>query len=285
MAKKGGLGMGLDELFADNSSDVEIKQTLRLSAIEPNKSQPRTDFDEAALSSLADSIQQHGLLQPLLVRPIEGGMYQIVAGERRWRACRRLGMSEVPVIIRELDDSETMQIALIENLQRENLNPVEEAKGYSDLMETYGMTQDSVAKTVGKSRSVIANSLRLLRLPASVLEKLRTGDLSVGHAKMLAGLNDEELILQLAQRASGGQMSVRQLEKACNTVRTDEDKPQKERTQPQTFYTELKLSLEERLKRRVSITNDGAKSSGKLTLEFYDEDDLKTIAKLLCEEE
>lgn len=274
--------MGLDELFADNSSDVEIKQTLRLSSIEPNKSQPRTDFDEASLASLADSIQQHGLLQPLLVRPIEGGMYQIVAGERRWRACRRLGMSEVPVIIRELDDTETMQIALIENLQRENLNPVEEAQGYSVLMETYGMTQESVAKTVGKSRSVIANALRLLKLPSGVLEKLRSGDLSVGHAKMLAGLNDKELILQLAERASGGQMSVRQLEKACTNAQEGADKPRRENARVSPFFTEVQLSLEDRLKRRVKIADVSAKGGGKLTLEFYDEDDLKAIAELLC---
>ncbi|MDE7136894.1 MAG: ParB/RepB/Spo0J family partition protein, partial [Ruminococcus sp.] len=165
----GGLGAGLDSLFSDNTSAVQVKKTLRTSEIEPNREQPRKKFSDEAITSLADSIREHGMLQPILVRPLSSGGYQIVAGERRWRAARMLGLDEVPVNIRELSDSETMQIAIIENLQRENLNPVEEANGYNELIEKYGMTQDKVAKMVGRSRSSVANAIRILTLPEAVL--------------------------------------------------------------------------------------------------------------------
>ena len=164
MASKGGLGTGLSALFEDNKTNTDSGQTLRITEIEPNREQPRKNFDDESISALAESIKQHGILQPLLVRPYGSG-YQIVAGERRWRAARMLGLSEVPVQIKELSDLEAMQIALIENLQRENLNPVEEAKGYSELVESFGMTQEDVAKTVGRSRSSVANAMRLLALP------------------------------------------------------------------------------------------------------------------------
>ena len=171
MASKGGLGTGLSALFEDNKTNTDSGQTLRITEIEPNREQPRKNFDDESISALAESIKQHGILQPLLVRPYGSG-YQIVAGERRWRAARMLGLSEVPVQIKELSDLEAMQIALIENLQRENLNPVEEAKGYSELVESFGMTQEDVAKTVGRSRSSVANAMRLLALPNEVLEML-----------------------------------------------------------------------------------------------------------------
>ena len=183
MAKKK-LGQGMDFLFNDNISEEEAKgaQTLRISAVEPNKNQPRNKFDENAIVSLADSIRQHGVLQPILVRPVSDGAYQIVAGERRWRAARMAGLTEIPVVIRELDDGQTAQIALIENLQREDLNPVEEALGYQGLMNDYGMTQGEVAQTVGKSRSTIANSLRLIELEDSVKKMLEEGEITPGHA-------------------------------------------------------------------------------------------------------
>ena len=167
---KGGLGAGLDTLFSDNTNEVQVKKTLRTSEIEPNRDQPRKYFSDEAIQALADSIREHGMLQPILVRPMATGGYQIVAGERRWRAARMLGLDEVPVNIRELTDIEAMQIAIIENLQRENLNPVEEASGYNELIEKYGMTQEKVAKMVGRSRSAVANAIRLLSLPAPVLK-------------------------------------------------------------------------------------------------------------------
>ena len=210
---KGGLGKGLDSLFMDNSADIQVKKTLRVSEIEPNRDQPRKSFSEDAIAALADSIREHGMIQPILVRPLPSGGYQIVAGERRWRAARMLGLDEVPVSIRELSDSQTMQIAIIENLQRENLNPIEEASGYSELMEKYGMTQDEVARLVGRSRSAIANSVRMLALPEKVQKMIENGDLSAGHAKALLAFSDEKLLMQTAQKAAGGGMTVRQVEK------------------------------------------------------------------------
>lgn len=196
--RKGGLGKGLDALFIDNTTD-NGPVTLRISEIEPNRSQPRKEFDEAALADLADSIREHGVIQPLLVRPLPSGGYQLVAGERRWRASRMAGLSEVPVVIRELSDHETMELALIENLQRQDLNPMEEALGYRSLMDEYQMTQEEVAKVIGKSRPAIANSLRLLALPQPVAEWIQEGKLSAGHGRALLALEDEAAILEAAQ--------------------------------------------------------------------------------------
>ena len=185
-AKKGGLGKGLDAIFMENATeDSNHIITLKISEIEPNRTQPRKDFSEEAMAELADSISRHGVLQPLLVRPLAGGGYQIVAGERRWRACRMAGVSEVPVVIRDLSDSEVMQLALIENLQREDLSPVEEAMGYQTLIEQYQFTQDEVSKTVGKSRPAMTNALRLLSLPEDLLQLVSEGKLSAGHARTL----------------------------------------------------------------------------------------------------
>ena len=224
MAAKGGLGIGLSALFDDNTTDSAASQTLRLSEIEPNRSQPRKKFDDESISALADSIKRHGILQPLLVRPYGSG-YQIVAGERRWRAARMLGMTEVPVQIREFSDSESMQIALIENLQRENLNPIEEAQGYFELMESFGMTQDEISKTVGRSRSAVANAIRLLNLPEKIRDMLEDGDLTVGHAKALMAFDDEGLMTEAAEKAWGGRLTVRELEKmAQNRDKSDKNK-------------------------------------------------------------
>ena len=273
MAKKGGLGMGLEALFDDNStSDIQAKVTVRLNEIEPNKAQPRTDFDETAIANLADSIKEHGLLQPLLVRPLDVGGYQIVAGERRWRACRMLGLDEVPVIIKELDDKETMQIALVENLLRENLNPIEEAMGYKELIDSYDMTQEEVAKTVGKHRSSIANSLRMLSLPEEIREYLKNGDITIGHAKALAAIEDKEEMLLIAKKAAAGLLTVRDIEKLSKK----KENPQiKEQVITNTYYKEMELSLHEHLGRKVKI--DYKNNKGKLQLEFYDEEDLKQL--------
>lgn len=280
MAKKRGLGMGMDALFFENSSDSTPSQTLRISEIEPNKEQPRIDFDEEAIATLADSIRQHGLLQPLLVRPLENGSYQIVAGERRWRACRMLGLDEVPVIIKELSDKETKQVALIENLQRENLNPIEEALGYQDLMENYNMTQESVAKIVGKSRSAVANCLRALKLPDQVQQMLRTGSLTIGHAKVLAGIEDEKICVDLAQRCKEDMLTVRNLEKMCAKLAENKEKASMKPSPEKTYYKEIELALYSEIGRKVKI-NGNKKGNGTVEIEFFNKEDLSAIAKLI----
>ncbi len=280
----GGLGNGLDSLFNDNTNDIQVKKTLRVSEIEPNRSQPRKNFSDEAISALADSIQEHGILQPILVRPLSTGGYQIVAGERRWRAARMLGLDEVPVNIKELSDMETMQIAIIENLQRENLNPVEEAAGYNELIENYGMTQDKVAKMVGRSRSAVANAVRLLTLPERVLKMLEKGDLSAGHGRALLGFeDDEELLTAMAVKASDGGLTVRQVEKAAQKyAASEEEVSEKSNRKIDNYFKEMELSLNETLGRKVKV--DYGKNKGALILEFYDKDDLASIAKKLTEE-
>ena len=215
MAKKSGLGTGLDTLFEDNGFGLaqENGTVLRLTEIEPNRNQPRKEFDEQALSELADSIREHGIIQPLLVRPLETGGYQLVAGERRWRAARMIGLTEVPVVIKEMTETEVMELALIENLQRQDLNPLEEAAGYRELMTTYGLTQDRVAKRVGKSRSAVANCLRLLTVPEEIQPFLRSGQLSAGHVKALAGMSDREEMVRIAKSAADKGLSVREVER------------------------------------------------------------------------
>lgn len=234
MAKKERMGSGLDLLFednfheSDNTEDSGNIQTLRISYIEPDKNQPRKNFDEERLQELADNITEHGILQPILVRPLDNGSYRIVAGERRWRAARLAGLTEVPVIIREFDDLQTAQIALIENLQREDLDPIEEARAFRRLMDEFGMTQEQLAKSVGKSRPGIANSVRLLSLPEHIQEMVTKSKISVGHAKLLCGIEDEVLQNGLAVKASEG-LSVRQLEDEINTIRRTNTEPIEEK--------------------------------------------------------
>ena len=212
--RKDGVGKGLDAIFAENDTeDRNAAVALKLNEIEPNRSQPRKEFKDEALAELADSIAQHGVLQPLLVRPLMGGGYQIVAGERRWRAARMAGISEVPAVIRELSDNEVMELALIENLQREDLTPLEEAQGYQMLIDTYGMTQDEVAKTVGKSRPAVANALRLLHLPEDIVELVNEGKVSAGHARTLLSFQKEEEMRAAAKAVAEQGISVRELEK------------------------------------------------------------------------
>ena len=278
--KKGGLGMGLGALLNDNASEVQGKSTLRISEIEPNRLQPRKDFDEEAIASLADSIKDHGLLQPIVVRPY-GRAYQIVAGERRWRAARVAGLGEVPVVIKEFSDSEAMQIALIENLQRENLNPVEEALGYRELSEKYDMTQESIAEMTGRSRSAVTNAIRILGLPDEVLEMIRNGSVSTGHAKVLLALDDEKTIKELAAQVADGVLTVRALENAVKSLKSEK----KGKTPPKktdTYFREMELSLKERLGRKVVIKNK-SNDKGTLVLEFYNKDDLREIADRLAD--
>ena len=206
------LNQKFDSIFDDNSFDEdEGITTLKLTDIEPNKSQPRKNFDIEALNTLADSIRQNGIIQPLLVRSMPDGTYQIVAGERRWRAAKMAGLNEVPVFIKELSDIQAQQIALIENLQRENLNPIEEANGYKELMDRFGMTQEDVARVVGKARSSIANSLRLLSLPPIIAEMVSNNELSAGHCKVLLGVTNNKDMVELAHRAAGKDVSVREM--------------------------------------------------------------------------
>ena len=287
MAKKSGLGDfgGLEALFDDNSTDIQVKKQVRLSDIEPNRNQPRKEFDEDTIRELAESIEEHGLIQPILVRPLDNGMYQIVAGERRWRALRMLGWQdkEIPVVIKELDDEETAKIALVENVLREDLNPIDEAKAYNELIEKYDMTQESVAKLVGKARSSVTNSLRILKLPENVVTMVRDGDLSAGAAKALLPLSDEEQITELALKSSKGEMTVRQLEKAVAKLsepqkEVKEEKPKKN----QTYYKEMEIALSQSLERKVKVTY--GKGKGRLVIDFFDKDDLKAIAEMLTKE-
>ena len=282
MAKKG-LGSGLDTLFMDNTNDIQVKKTLRTSEIEPNRDQPRKVFSDEAIAALADSIREYGVLQPILVRPLGTGMYQIGAGERRWRAARMLGLDEVPVNIKELSDLEAMQIAIVENLQRENLNPLEEASGYSELIEKFGMTQEKVAKLVGRSRSAVANAVRLLTLPESVQKMVENGDLSAGHARALLAFDDEELLISTAQKAAGGGLTVRQVEKIAQ--KSTEETPEKPAsdTKIDNYFKEMEISLNETLGRKVKV--DYGKNKGALILEFYDKDDLAELASKLAKEE
>lgn len=275
---KGGLGRGYETLFSDNTTEVQNLSTLRVAEIEPNREQPRKSFDDGAIAALADSIREHGMIQPILVRPLENGSYQIVAGERRWRAARMLGLEEVPVTIRAMSDQETMQIALIENLQRENLNPIEEAQGYQELMDQFGMTQEGIAQIVGRSRSAVANSLRLLQLPGQIQQYLQEGSITTGHAKALAVFVDEETMLACAARAADGQLTVRAIEKLAAAPKEHLLQPDRRRD---SYYKEMELSLSSSLGRKVKV--DQGRKKGMLILEYYDKDDLATLAKKLTE--
>ncbi len=277
--KTGSLGMGLDALFSDNSSDIQVKKTLRLSEIEPNRAQPRKDFDEDAIASLAESLKEHGIIQPLVVRPYNGS-YQIVAGERRWRAARLLGLTEVPVIIKELSDLETLQLALVENLQREDLNPIEEAISMKELQDKFNMTQEDIARVVGKSRPAVANSLRMLGLPEKIIDQIRNGLITVGHAKILLSVEDEETRDALAERVAGGELTVRALETLAASLKAEKKNKKKNEKKNDSYFKEMELSLKERLGRKVKVVNKSG-SKGTIVLEFYDKDDLNSIAEKL----
>lgn len=279
--KKSGLGRGLTSLFDENSSDNEGAVTLNLNDIEPNRDQPRKDFDETALSELADSIAQHGLIQPIVVKPNLDGRYSIIAGERRWRASRMAGLTEVPVVIKEADEQTLMEIALIENLQREDLNAVEEALGYRSLIDTYGLTQEEVAKKMGKSRSAVTNALRLLALNDNELEALRRGSISAGHARALLSCDDEATRAKMLIAAADG-ASVRELEKTASDAKKAKSAAKTAPQKKPTFYSEVELSLKNEMRRKVHI-NPSGNGKGTLTIEFFSDDELAEFAKRLAE--
>ena len=282
--KKGGLGRGFDTLFIENSSEAlsdKTAVTLPISDIEPDSNQPRTRFDEAALGELEASIREFGVLQPLLVRPMSDGSYKIVAGERRWRAAKRAGLREVPVVVKSLSEEEAAAIALIENLQREDLNAIEEAAGIKRLMDEFGFTQDQAAEKLSKSRPAIANALRLLALPKDVAQLVAENELSAGHARALLGLKDKEMLSDAAKKVIEEKLSVRQTEalvKALNKApATAKVKPRRDK-----FFDEVELALSAVLSRKVLVIN--AKKGGKIEIEYFDEDDLKKLAKLFNED-
>lgn len=282
MAKKmSGLGKGLGALMLENATDEMLAQNeLDLNEIVPNRDQPRKTFDEASIEELAQSIKQHGVLQPLLVRPIPSGGYQLVAGERRWRACRIAGLTKVPVVIKELTDTETMEIAIIENLQREDLNPIEEAEGLQALIDKCGYTQEEVATSVGKSRPAIANSLRLLRLPPEVREMTKNGEISAGHARALLAFDNDAMMLEAAENIVSNKMTVRDVERLAKIKETTEPRRRRARRRD-SFYDEVELSLSEATGRKVKVYT--GRNGGTIELEFFDREDLKELANKLGE--
>ena len=280
MAK--GLGKGLGALMGDFAMDAPAEkspyQLLPLHKVEPNPGQPRQDFDEEELASLAESIATHGILQPLTVRELSGGYYQIIAGERRWRAARQAGLREVPAVIIEADDKKVMELALIENLQRQDLNPVEEALGYQRLMQEHGLTQEEAAKRVGKSRPAVANALRLLALSPAVLEQVRSGQLSPGHARAVLTLKTEKAQKDAAQTIIALGLSVRQAELLCKNL-NKEPTPAAEPTLRVDYIAECEKSLSHHLGRGVKIVS--GKKKGRFELEFYGQEDLQVLLDAL----
>lgn len=285
MANKfGGLGKGLGAIFMENDSeDKNDVVTLKIGDIEPNKEQPRKDFNEEALSQLAESIMQYGVIQPILVKPLFGGGYQIVAGERRYRAARIAGLTEIPAVIRELSENEVMEIALIENLQREDLSDIEEAEAYKSLMDKCNYSQEQVSKIVGRSRSAIANSLRLLSLPNEIKQLLNEGMLSAGHARALLSLEDKDKMIEASKSVIQKDLSVRGTEALCKSMQ----KKKKERKIPEvvvtkpSFFKEVELALSEYLGTKVKVEKGKDENSGTLSVDFYSYDELRELANKL----
>ena len=285
MAKKNaGLGRGFYEIYDDNNFEKGSNQTVRIADIEPRRDQPRKTFEKEPLETLADSIATYGVLQPIIVRENEAvpGTYEIIAGERRWRAAKMAGLTEIPAVVFDGDELKAAQVALVENVQREDLNPVEEAFGYGTLIERFGLTQEQVAKQVGKSRSAVANMLRLLELPAEVLEMLKSGDLSAGHARALLGLDDDEAIIELANKIISRGMSVREVEYAVKRAneKAEEEEEAKVNPQVKVHMRELERRAMSTLGRKVRISRSTKKKVVELT---YDNDeDLEALLIHLC---
>lgn len=281
-AKLTGLGRGLDALFTDNTgNDGEGSRlrTLRVAMIEPKTDQPRKSFDEEALAGLAASISAHGLLQPILVRPLPNDRYQIIAGERRWRASRMAGLDEIPAIVVEQDDATAAEISLIENIQRQDLNPLEEAMAYRALMDNFDLTQEQLSERVGKSRPAIANALRLLDLPDEVLLMLRDGAITAGHARTLLGCRDEAALIELAKRVAAGGISVRDLEKAVKRANRP-TRPDAEKPYRVDYAADLSRRMMSHLGRRVTISDRGVQKS--VTLFYEDNEDLEILLTQIC---
>lgn len=282
MATQKGLGKGLGALLGDfNEEPLEKSayQLLPIYKVEPNPDQPRHDFDQEELQALSESITVHGVIQPLTVREVSGGYYQIIAGERRWRAARLANLSEIPAVIIEADDKKAMELALIENLQRQDLNPVEEALGYQSLMEEFGLTQEETATQVGKSRPAVANALRLLGLCPEVLEKLRKGELTAGHARAVLTLKTEKKQLEAAQKIAALGLSVRQAEMLCRNMAKEKPEEKPVETLAVDYVAECEKALSKQLGRGVKIVN--GKRKGRFELEFYGQDDLQVLLDAL----
>ena len=281
-AKKPALGRGLDSLFADTTGGriEETPNSIAISEIQPDKNQPRKNFDQAALEELAESIKEHGILQPLLLRPTQDGMgYQIVAGERRWRAAKLAGLTEIPAIIKELTEKEAAELALVENLQREDLGPVEEAHGYQNLAENYGLTQEEISKRVGKSRPVITNALRLLSLQPQVLQYLAEGKISTGHAKVLLAVENEEQQARVATAVIEQRLSVRETEKLLKKLKAKTKETKKESFRP-VLPQEVEIILQESLGTKVRVASY-KEGRGVLQVEFSSDEELRLYAKKL----
>ena len=283
MPKKTGLGQGLDALFEQNAQEdlgsaAAVK--LRISDIEPNKDQPRKTFDQGALEELADSISKNGVLQPLLVRPMTDGTYQLVAGERRWRASRMAGLTEVPVVIREMSDDQAMTFALIENLQREDLNPIEEAEGLRLLMDECDLTQEQAAEKVGRSRPAVANSLRLLNLPDEVKELARKEQISAGHARALLAITDPVVAAKAAEDAAKGKLTVRDIEKLAK--KQNHEKKTQRTVSRDTFYDEVEAALTQKLGRKVTVFSTGQKKT--IEFEYFSKEDLNDLANMIAKD-
>ncbi len=281
MASTKGLGKGLGALlgdFEEESRENTPYKLLPIQKVEPNRNQPRQDFDEEELQALSESLATHGILQPLTVRELDSGYYQIIAGERRWRAARMAGLTEVPVVVIEADDKKAMELALIENLQRQDLNPVEEALGYQSLMSDFGLTQEETAQRVAKSRPAVANALRLLNLSGEILENVRTGSLSAGHARALLSVKSEKKQLEAMQKIIALGLSVRQAELLCKNM-SKEPVPEKPVTLAVDYVSECEKQLSKHLGRGVKIVN--GKRKGRFELEFYGQEDLQLLLDAL----
>ena len=283
MANPKGLGKGLGALMGDFMDEPASKspyQLLPVHKVEPNPDQPRQDFDEEELESLSESISTHGVVQPLTVRELSSGFYQIIAGERRWRAARMAGLTEIPAVIIEADDRKVMELALIENLQRQDLNPVEEALGYRSLMDDYGLTQEDAAKRVGKARPAVANALRLLSLNTDVLDMVRSGQITAGHARAVLVIKSEKAQLDAAKKIANLGLSVRQAEMMCkNAAKATEKKPVGEISLKVDYVAECEKTLSKQLGRGVKIVN--GKRKGRFELEFYGQEDLQVLLDAL----
>ena len=293
--KKKGLGKGLDSLIPEKSNKPLAKepaeekresesgsgiQMMKINMVEPNRDQPRKKFDEDAILELADSIKQFGVLQPLLVRKNKD-YYEIIAGERRWRAAKQAGVKEVPVIVKEYTEQEIVEIGLIENIQRENLNPIEEAEGLQQLIHTYGLTQETAAARVGRSRPAIANALRLLSLPTPILELTRDGKISAGHARALLSLNDEEKMVEIADQILKKEISVREVERLAKAAAKEKKQPENHPLRRDTFYDEVELALTNSLGRRIKVNLNKKENRGTIEIEFFDQNDLTDLSRLL----
>ena len=290
-SKKRGLGKGVTALFADHDPieapkpqpqaipDGEAVVELKMMDIEPNSAQPRKDFDEVALAELANSIREHGVLTPILVQKSDNGFYKIIAGERRWRASKIAGQKTIPAIIKDFDEIKIHEVALIENLQRRDLNPVEEALGYRQLMDDYKLTQEKISQRLGKSRSTIANAIRLLSLDKQVLDLLAKGDISTGHAKVLAGIDDKSVQTNLAQQVTKDGLSVRELENLIKSLNKKPTKPKKQDINLKLAFETIEKRIADSLATKVKISNSNGK--GKITIDYYSTEDLERITKLL----